>query len=120
MDRDYSAPRHQTHRQYLSGYPRWSGNGMPPENDTKAAPNKEPPVHTLRPHQIILQRVPRRPVLLRTDPAASATTPGKKAQRRSEERRVGKEGVSTCRSGWSQYHKKKQRVTRQHNQKQKN
>src|SRR3546814_13379799 len=25
---------------------------------------------------------------------------------RSEERRVGKEGVSTCRSRWSQYHKK--------------
>src|SRR3546814_15132649 len=26
---------------------------------------------------------------------------------RSEERRVGKECVSTCRSGWSPYHKKK-------------
>src|SRR3546814_20585031 len=26
---------------------------------------------------------------------------------RSEERRVGKEGVSTCRSRWSQYHSKK-------------
>src|SRR3546814_11336407 len=26
---------------------------------------------------------------------------------RSEERRVGKECVSTCRSGWSRYHKKK-------------
>src|SRR3546814_10803466 len=26
---------------------------------------------------------------------------------RSEERRVGKEGVSTCRSRWSPYHKKK-------------
>src|SRR3546814_13993429 len=26
---------------------------------------------------------------------------------RSEERRVGKEGVSTCRSRWSRYHKKK-------------
>src|SRR3546814_13953865 len=25
---------------------------------------------------------------------------------RSEERRVGKEGVMTCRSGWSPYHKK--------------
>src|SRR3546814_12208071 len=28
------------------------------------------------------------------------------AQRRSDERRVGKEGVSTCRSRWSQDHKK--------------
>src|SRR3546814_12870845 len=28
-------------------------------------------------------------------------------QRRSEERRVGKEGVSTCRSRWSPYHYKK-------------
>src|SRR3546814_15694540 len=28
-------------------------------------------------------------------------------QRRSEERRVGKEWVSTCRSRWSPYHKKK-------------
>src|SRR3546814_17201135 len=27
--------------------------------------------------------------------------------RRSEERRVGKEGVSTCRSRWSPYHSKK-------------
>src|SRR3546814_16684431 len=29
------------------------------------------------------------------------------ATRRSEERRVGKECVSTCRSRWSQYHSKK-------------
>src|SRR3546814_19487565 len=29
---------------------------------------------------------------------------------RSEERRVGKECVSTCRSRWSQYHKKKKRI----------
>src|SRR6056297_242522 len=28
---------------------------------------------------------------------------------RSEERRVGKEGVSTCRSRWSPYHEKKKR-----------
>src|SRR3546814_20392055 len=28
---------------------------------------------------------------------------------RSEERRVGKEGVSTCRSRWSPYHNKKKR-----------
>src|SRR3546814_18848680 len=29
--------------------------------------------------------------------------------RRSEERNVGKEGVSTCRSRWSPYHKKKKK-----------
>src|SRR3546814_18580595 len=29
---------------------------------------------------------------------------------RSEERRVGKEGVSTCRSRWSPYHSKKQKI----------
>src|SRR3546814_19135289 len=35
------------------------------------------------------------------------------AMSRSEERRVGKECVSTCRSRWSPYHKKKkQRMTR--------
>src|SRR3546814_12998163 len=28
---------------------------------------------------------------------------------RSEERRVGKEGVSTCRSRWSRYHSKKKK-----------
>src|SRR3546814_13912974 len=32
-------------------------------------------------------------------------------QERSEERRVGKECVSTCRSRWSQYHSKKNRLT---------
>src|SRR3546814_14928193 len=30
---------------------------------------------------------------------------------RSEERRVGKECVSTCRSGWAPYHKKKNKHT---------
>src|SRR3546814_15293228 len=34
-------------------------------------------------------------------------TCGKWVQRRSEERRVGKECVSTCRSRWWPYHKKK-------------
>src|SRR3546814_20606622 len=33
---------------------------------------------------------------------------------RSEERRVGKECVSTCRSRWSPYHSKKKRVTPLH------
>src|SRR3546814_16630758 len=36
------------------------------------------------------------------------------AMYRSEERRVGKECVSTCRSRWSPYHKKKQKT--QHNE----
>src|SRR3546814_11594650 len=33
--------------------------------------------------------------------------PSQAAANRSEERRVGKEGVSTCRSRWSPYHSKK-------------
>src|SRR3546814_14440287 len=35
------------------------------------------------------------------------TAPPWLAHKRSEERRVGKEGVSTCRSRWWRYHKKK-------------
>src|SRR3546814_19838508 len=45
--------------------------------------------------------------------AFGASPPG--AAARSEERRVGKECVSTCRSRWSTYHKKKQNNT-VHNQ----
>src|SRR3546814_11914319 len=37
----------------------------------------------------------------------NAKPPCLSEQQRSEERRVGKEDVSTCKSGWSQYHKKK-------------
>src|SRR3546814_18056301 len=37
--------------------------------------------------------------------------------RRSEERRVGKECVSTCRSWWSPYHKKKKRQSRRRSDK---
>src|SRR3546814_16920432 len=40
---------------------------------------------------------------------AGPGTTGKHA--RSEERRVGKECVSTCRSRWSQYHSKKNKQT---------
>src|SRR3546814_1504976 len=32
-------------------------------------------------------------------------------ERRSEERRVGKECVSTCRSRWSPYHEKKKKIS---------
>src|SRR3546814_14690068 len=50
----------------------------------------------------------------------TARTPGRRAERltafyaqrpdlRSEERRVGKECVSTCRSRWSPYHEKKKK-----------
>src|SRR3546814_14561061 len=35
--------------------------------------------------------------------------PALQGQRRSEERRVGKECVSTCRSRWSPYHSKKKK-----------
>src|SRR3546814_19202683 len=42
-----------------------------------------------------------------------ATTP-QKSRGRSEERRVGKECVRTCRSRWSPYHYKKQHTTNTH------
>src|SRR3546814_18009621 len=38
---------------------------------------------------------------------------------RSEERRVGKEGVSTCRSRWSPYHEKKKKEEKKKIQKEK-
>src|SRR3546814_12834264 len=45
------------------------------------------------------------------DPSAAGVRAARRAetQIRSEERRVGKECVSTCRSRWSPYHKKKKR-----------
>src|SRR3546814_20492296 len=39
--------------------------------------------------------------------------PSFKRNQRSEERRVGKECVSTCRSRWSPYHKKKKNIKKQ-------
>src|SRR3546814_19387617 len=39
---------------------------------------------------------------------------------RSEERRVGKECVSTCRSRWSPYHEKKKKKIRKHGKQKKN
>src|SRR3546814_11542227 len=36
---------------------------------------------------------------------------GAAGSERSEERRVGKEGVTTCRSRWSPYHSKKKKTT---------
>src|SRR3546814_9554701 len=41
----------------------------------------------------------------------SSTSPSNRAPSRSEERRVGKECVSTCRSRWSPYHYKKKHKT---------
>src|SRR3546814_11232599 len=41
------------------------------------------------------------------DVRAKATRGGRMSHRRSEERRVGKECVSTCRSRWSPEHEKK-------------
>src|SRR3546814_7940660 len=40
----------------------------------------------------------------RSDPIARRRHPGGRRRGRSEERRVGKECVSTCRSRWSPYH----------------
>ena len=44
------------------------------------------------------------PVISLTMDATLKLVPGLKAKSRSEERRVGKECVSTCRSRWSPYH----------------
>src|SRR3546814_9177504 len=44
------------------------------------------------------------------DPSRQPTLFAAAAVRRSEERRVGKECASTCRSRWSQYHEKKTRI----------
>src|SRR3546814_20274648 len=43
-------------------------------------------------------------VLTSLEPVANHTTTARYRLRRSEERRVGKEGVSTCNSRWSPYH----------------
>src|SRR3546814_16399414 len=48
----------------------------------------------------------------RSRPSASGNTP-LPPPTRSEERRVGKECVSTCRSRWSPYHEKKKIVKKQ-------
>src|SRR3546814_14951182 len=44
--------------------------------------------------------------LARTSTSALARRPARARKRRSEERRVGQECVSTCRSRWSPYHYK--------------
>src|SRR3546814_13466530 len=44
---------------------------------------------------------------LRLGGISATASISRKGARRSEERRVGKECVSTCRSRWSPYHKKK-------------
>src|SRR3546814_20535593 len=44
--------------------------------------------------------------------SVKTTTTALPKNARSEERRVGKECVSTCRSRWSPYHYKRQTVTR--------
>src|SRR3546814_12118941 len=43
----------------------------------------------------------------RTRPRSRTSLPCAPGSRRSEERRVGKECVSTCRSRWSPYHEKR-------------
>src|SRR3546814_20513964 len=44
------------------------------------------------------------PLLLYACAAPQSPTPARTPPPRSEERRVGKEGVSTCSSRWSRYH----------------
>src|SRR3546814_13720772 len=53
-------------------------------------------------------------------PATSAPLAAPPKNQRSEERRVGKECVSTCRSRWSPYHEKKNNHKKTHEERQKN
>src|SRR3546814_15029500 len=61
-------------------------------------------IEALRHHRVILHGadLPRTP-----DRILEVVFDLRAIERRSEERRVGKECVSTCRSRWSPYHKKK-------------
>src|SRR3546814_17980396 len=52
-------------------------------------------------------------VVLAGQVPAEAHSAGSPVRDRSEERRVGKECVSTCRSRWSPYHSKKQEDSNQ-------
>src|SRR3546814_15101439 len=54
-----------------------------------------------------LQRI--RPIAYADRPTSAAGLGPGGLESRSEERRVGKECVSTCRSRWSPYHKRKKR-----------
>src|SRR3546814_11559940 len=56
----------------------------------------------------LLRRAPiARSAFIMMSPAATGFALGPARHLRSEERRVGKECVSTCRSRWSPYHEKK-------------
>src|SRR3546814_17699445 len=60
-----------------------------------------------RPATVGMGRLP----LMGHDPVLGHITRQNVAAKRSEERRVGKECVSTCRSRWSPYHSKKKNLT---------
>src|SRR3546814_11512885 len=62
--------------------------------------------HLLRAHRFGLEQVAD-PLRLASDKAARGRMHEFPSLNRSEERRVGKEGVRTCRSRWSPYHSKK-------------
>src|SRR3546814_18120459 len=69
----------------------------------------EPVVHLGQP------TVPRHPVRSKQSthaPPRLLLSSPRRAMLRSEESRVGKEGVSTCRSRWAQYHKEKRKQVR--------
>src|SRR3546814_12784980 len=72
-------------------------------------PRSKPRPRSLRPRPSRSQRRwPRKPRLSRKPRPSRRRLPKRSPPRklRSEERRVGKECVSTCRSRWSPYHKK--------------
>src|SRR3546814_17210140 len=57
------------------------------------------------------QRLPQPVLLQQRAQAAQGALARRRRGQRSEERRVGKEGVSTCRSRWSPSHEKKKKET---------
>src|SRR3546814_17035754 len=54
-------------------------------------------------------------VFVCAEPADDAALADRLVAKRSEERRVGKECASTCRSRWSTYHYKKTVITKEQN-----
>src|SRR3546814_20804366 len=75
-----------------------SGNNTGTPGDTETSPGFHTPAGT-----IILETQPSKPTAP-ADPIQNPSEPPKQILMRSEERRVGKEGVSTCSYRWSPYH----------------
>src|SRR3546814_20503462 len=94
-------------RDYLSRYPTTCGYGC---SQTSAAQPGADPGLTNPARSCVLCCVPTKsaPAPVHAQPSHAVD----QLNRRSEERRVGKECVSTCSSRWCPYHKKKKKHRR--------